>query len=175
MCFSSSHKRAFRGGGAAPSKAGTRKRPYSQFNIIDFPKKGGKWLDFPATGCKLCFGKRVSPLRNPPSVLILSVISAKDDVNPPSFKICSFVPEWKYQQGPLCLRVLLGVSLLFRERGLGGTYIIVHGDSSGFFVFSRPLSARKHVFFPKNAAEPARYDKRCRTPCAIVYIESIIF
>ena len=64
---------------------------------------------------------------------LFSVISAKDDVNPPSFKISSFVPEWKYQQGPLCLRVLLGVSLSLREQVLGGTYIIVHGDSSGFF------------------------------------------
>ena len=110
------------------------------------------------------FWNRIPPSRNPVSVLILSVISAKDDVNPPSFKISSFVPEWKYQQGPLCLRVLLGVSLSFREQVLGGTYIIVHGDASGFFVSSRLFP----TFFSKKDAENVRYDKKCRTPCAIL-------
>ena len=51
----------------------------------------------------------------------------------------------KYQQGPLCLRVLLGVSLSFWEQVLGGTHVFTHGDASGFFLFFRLLP----TFFPK--------------------------
>lgn len=113
-------------------------------------KKDGKELDFPATGCKLCFGNGFRPheIRLPCS--FLSVISAKEDVNRPSFKNCSFAQECEIlQQGPLCLRILLDVSLSFLERVLGRTYIFTYGDASGFFVFSRPLSARKNIFFSK--------------------------
>lgn len=44
--------------------------------------------------------------------------------------------------GPKCLCVLLGVSLLFHEHVLGRTFIFAHGEPSGFFVFGRCLMRR---------------------------------
>ena len=44
--------------------------------------------------------------------------------------------------GPKCLCVLLGVSLLFHEQVLGRTFIFAHGEPSGFFVFGRCLMRR---------------------------------
>ena len=50
-------------------------------------------------------------------------ISAKVYENRPSFTISSFATRKKYQQGPLCLRVLPGVSLSSPEQILGGTFL----------------------------------------------------
>ena len=44
------------------------------------------------------FRERVPSPRNPDSKLILLVISAKEDVNPPSFKKALLLPDKKYQQ-----------------------------------------------------------------------------
>ena len=59
-------------------------------------------------------------LREPGSVLIVSVISAKVHVNRPSFQKAFCLENEMDQQGPLCLRVLLGVSLTSQDRFLVG-------------------------------------------------------
>ncbi len=91
-------------------------------------KKSEKQFDFSPFACKLCFRDRFPLLRESDSMLILSVISAKTHVKPPSFKhFCS--RNRNASTGRLYLRVLLGVSLSFLEQVLGGTYMC---DVRGF-------------------------------------------
>ena len=78
---------------------------------------------------------------------------SKRRCEPTKFKYCSFAQECEIlQQGPLCLRILLGVSLSFLERVLGRTYIFAYGDASGFFVFRCCLVRRKYKLSTPEAA-----------------------
>ena len=133
-------------------------RPYSFFNIIVLPKKDKMRLDFPVTECKLCFGNGF-PSRNPVSVFILSVISAKDDVNPPSFKMCSFASRHRNTSKDYC--VLSCWAFLCRSgSGFLAEPTSSHGDTSGFFVSSRLLPTS----FFQNNAETVRYDQNVVPP-----------
>lgn len=68
------------------------------------------------------------------SKLISLVISAKDDVNQPSFKklFCSRVRNIPARDHSVFVSCW-AFSYSFLERVLGWTYIVVHEDTSGFF------------------------------------------
>ena len=141
-------KRAYQGGEAAPSKAGTRKRPFCLFSPQrqeNTKKRRKNHLIFLQSRVNCCLEPVFRP-SDTASMLISSVFSAKNICKPAKFQSVIFAPRDEiYQQGPLCLRVLLGVSLSFWEQVLGGTHVFTHGDASGFFLFFRLLP----TFFPK--------------------------
>ena len=118
------------------------------------------------------FWKRVSPLRNPPSVLILPVISAKEDVNRPSYMIALLLPDIEIPARTIVSSFLAGrFSVVLGAGSWSDLHLRARGYVRLFCLFPT-VSERKHIFFPKNDAEPARYDKTCRTPCVIVLINS---
>ena len=99
-----------------PAKRDTT-RPFCSLDLIKYPKKGKTGLTIPGPWVNYCL-EWMPHLRASGSVLFLSVISAKEIVNPPSFQNQTFATEMKYpSKEALCLHVLLGVSLFISEAG----------------------------------------------------------
>ena len=103
--------------------------------IVDYsPKKTEKSLYFPRQGVN-CFLESGSFFTESGIHVHFIGYFSKRRCKPTKLNYCSFAQECEMpQQGPLCLRVLLDVSLSFLERVLGRTYIFAYGDASGFFV-----------------------------------------
>ena len=102
-------------------------------------------LDFPVSWCKLKTGIASAHEAFPIPSSFHSYFS-KSICKPAKFNIRSFAPEIvEYQQGPLCLRILLGVFLSFLEQVLGGTYICCEWGTSGFFL----ADLHSHTSHPK--------------------------
>ena len=113
------------------------------------------------------FWKRVPPLRNPASVLISSVISAKEDVNRPSYMIALLLPDIEIPARTIVSSYLAGrFSVVLGAGSWSDLHLHVWGCVRLFCLFPT-VSDRKYIFSLKVDAETARYDKICRTPCAI--------
>lgn len=86
-------------------------------------------------------------------MLISSVISAKEIVNPPTSSNQTFATEMKYSsKHSLCLHVLLGVSLSFSGGFLAEPTISRMGIRPAFLSSGRSSCAGKQerLFFDKN-------------------------
>jgi len=107
------------------------------------------------------FWNRIPPSRNQFSVLILSVISAKDDVNPPSFKICSFAPRHRNTSKDHCVFVSCWAFLC---RSGSGFLAEPTSSTRGYvrlFCFFPPSS---NIFFPKKMRNPSGMTKNVVPP-----------
>ena len=105
-------KHAFRGGGAAPSKAGTRTRPsYLRFLLKNrkILKKAEKAFDFSPIACKLSFEIAFLPDRNPVSSSFYRLFQQKCEktrqvifvsfatrIEIPAQEDCIFVSCWTF-------------------------------------------------------------------------------
>ena len=133
--------------------------------LLNYPKNGGKELDFPVTGCKLCFGTgfRSFPSESGFHAHYIGYFSKRKRESA------------KFQKQLFCSRKRNTPARTIVSSFLAGRFSVVSGAGSwrnlrfraeirpAFFVFFPPHS---DIFF-KNDAEPARHEKKSH-PCALL-------
>ena len=107
------------------------------------------------------FWNRIPPSRNPFSVLISSVISAKENVNPPSIKISSFAPRHRNTSKDHCVFVSCWAFLCrFGNRFLAEPTSSCTGMRPAFLF----LPASFQLFFQKMMRNPSGMTKNVVPP-----------
>ena len=114
--LSNSRRRVYRGSRMRAPR--THLRPFLVLNIINYPKKRRKpCLIFPDSGVDYCSETDAASGGFRFRALFIGYFS-KRNRKPAKFQTCSFAPEFEiYQQGSLCLHVLLGVFLFISGAG----------------------------------------------------------
>ena len=129
--------------------------------LLNYPKNGGKELDFPVTGCKLCFGTgfRSFPSESGVHAHYIGYFSKRKRESAKFQKYALLLPDIEIPARTIVSSCLAGrFSVVLGAGSWRNPRFHARGCVRLFFVFPPPSD-----IFSKSDTETVRYDKKSRT------------